>query len=72
MLKTVLIFLGKVEIIVSNSVIDIIYSLSSYQDKFDRESFKMMHFELSRCYLQSVTKITIVAILEKENGIKNR
>ncbi len=40
--------------------------------KFNRKSSKVVYFKLSRCYLQSVTKIIISTILEKnEDGIKS-
>jgi len=42
-----------------------------HQEKFDRTCSKVLLFELSRWYLQSVTKITILTILRKLQ-IKNK
>jgi len=50
-----------------------VYSLSSHQKKFNRDSSKVVYFELSRHYLQSVTKLKNFENFEKKlNGIESR
>jgi len=61
------------EIILTN-IMDqnLMYSLNSNQEKFDRKSSKVIYFELSKCYLPSVPKIRMVIYWKNTNGVKNR